>query len=136
MSPLKHSKSFAARMGRWSADHWKTAVVGWLAFVVLSVFVGAQIGTTQIDKNDATVGESHKADRIIADAGFSLDADGNTTAEQGEMVLVQAKQLPPQDAAFRAVVADAITSLNKHPQVTNLRSPLTPSHADLISKDG
>ena len=48
MSPLKHSKSFAARMGRWSANHWKTAVFGWLAFVVLSVFVGMQVGTKQI----------------------------------------------------------------------------------------
>ena len=26
MSPLKQSKNFAARMGRWSASHWKTAV--------------------------------------------------------------------------------------------------------------
>ena len=31
MTPLKHSKSFAARVGRWSANHWKTAVAGWLA---------------------------------------------------------------------------------------------------------
>ncbi len=37
MSPLKHSKSFAARMGRWSANHWKTAVAGWLLFVAASV---------------------------------------------------------------------------------------------------
>ncbi len=26
--------NLAARMGRWSADHWKTATFGWLAFVV------------------------------------------------------------------------------------------------------
>ena len=33
MSPLKQSKNIAARMGRWSASHWKTATFGWLAFV-------------------------------------------------------------------------------------------------------
>ncbi len=33
MSPLKRSNNIAARMGRWSASHWKTAVFGWLAFV-------------------------------------------------------------------------------------------------------
>ena len=26
MSPLKHSTNLAARMGRWSARHWKTAI--------------------------------------------------------------------------------------------------------------
>ena len=40
MSPLKQSNSIAARMGRWSASHWKTAVFGWLAFVVVVVVVG------------------------------------------------------------------------------------------------
>ena len=40
MSPLKKSNNIAARMGRWSASHWKTAVFGWLAFVVVAVAVG------------------------------------------------------------------------------------------------
>ena len=40
MSPLKRSNNVAARMGRWSANHWKTAVFGWLAFVVASVVIG------------------------------------------------------------------------------------------------
>ena len=61
MSPLKRSKSLAARMGRWSATHWKTAVFGWLAFVVASVFLGIQLGTTFIDERDANVGESRAA---------------------------------------------------------------------------
>ena len=64
MSPLKHSKSLAARMGRWSASHWKTAVFGWLAFVVaLGRSLGIQLGTTFIDERDANVGESRTADR-------------------------------------------------------------------------
>ena len=43
MSPLKHSNNLAARMGRWSANHWKTAVFGWLAFVIASVFIGGLV---------------------------------------------------------------------------------------------
>ena len=31
MSPMKRSTNVAARMGRWSARHWKTAIFGWLA---------------------------------------------------------------------------------------------------------
>ena len=40
MSPLKSSNNIAARMGRWSASHWKTAVFGWLAFLVVAFMVG------------------------------------------------------------------------------------------------
>ena len=45
MSPLKSSNNIAARMGRWSASHWKTAVFGWLAFVVAAVFIGGMVAT-------------------------------------------------------------------------------------------
>ena len=34
MSPFEKSNNLAARMGRWSAGHRKTAIFGWLAFVV------------------------------------------------------------------------------------------------------
>ncbi len=44
MSPLKRSNNFAARMGRWSANHRKTAIFGWLAFVIAAVFIGGALG--------------------------------------------------------------------------------------------
>ena len=61
MSPLKHSNNFAARMGRWSAGHWKTAVFGWLAFVVASVYIGGAVGTKYLEDNDLAVGEAGPA---------------------------------------------------------------------------
>ena len=48
MSPAPpHSKSrnLAARMGRWSAAHWKTATFGWLAIVVVAFGIGGMVGT-------------------------------------------------------------------------------------------
>ncbi len=136
MSPLKHSKNLAARMGRWSAGHWKTAVFGWLAFVVVAAFLGMQIGTKSIDQNDANVGQSRAADRIINDAGFNLDKNGENIKVQGEMVLVQSKTLSAKDPAFKAVIKDVERTLARFPQVRELRSPLAPGEADLISKDG
>ncbi len=136
MSPLKHSKNLAARMGRWSAGHWKTAVFGWLAFVVVAAFLGMQIGTKSIDQNDANVGQSRAADRIINDAGFNLDKNGENIKVQGEMVLVQSKTLSAKDPAFKAVIKDVEKTLARFPQVRELRSPLAPGEADLISKDG
>ncbi|HET9287600.1 MAG TPA: MMPL family transporter [Gaiella sp.] len=136
MSPLKQSRSFAARMGGWSASHWKTAVFGWLAFVVVSVFVSMQLGTTFIDQNEANVGESRKADQIIDRAGFNVDANGETIEEQGEMVLLQSKTLTVQDPAFRAAIQDAVRTVRSFPEAQKLKSPLAVAHPDLVSQDG
>src|SRR5205823_1271185 len=35
MSLARQNSNLAARMGRWSAAHWKTATFGWLALVVV-----------------------------------------------------------------------------------------------------
>jgi len=136
MSPLKHSKSFAARMGRWSAGHWKTAVFGWLAFVFVSVFLSMQLGTQQIDPLEANVGESRAADRIIDDAGFNLDDKGEKLEEQAEMVLLQSPTLTASDPAFRAAIVDAEKTVGAFSEVRDLESPLDAEHRDLVSKDG
>ena len=135
MSPLKHSQSIAARMGRWSAAHRKTAMLGWLAFVIVSFALGAMSGTKQIDQNDVNVGESRTADRIIDDAGFTVDANGETVEEVSEMVLIQSKTLDVKDPAFRAAVTDAERTLATYPQVTKLKSPLGAGSAGLVSED-
>ena len=40
MASKPHHFNLAARMGRWSAAHWKTATFGWLAFVVVAFGLG------------------------------------------------------------------------------------------------
>src|SRR5207244_5852823 len=99
MSPLKRSNNIAARMGRWSASHWKTAVFGWLAFVVAAVFLGNFVGTKNIETADANVGQAHKADQILKHAFPQVDP-------QTELVLVQSSSKTVQDPAFRATVKD------------------------------
>ena len=39
------SRNLAARAGRWSAHHRKKAIFGWLAFVIVAVFIGGSVGT-------------------------------------------------------------------------------------------
>src|SRR5438105_8701563 len=129
MSPLKHSNNLAARMGRWSANHWKTAVFGWLAFVVAALVIGNVVGTKHIDQQDSNVGQAHKADRILKDAGFQFDP-------QTEIVLVQSKALTIRDAAFASTVKDVVPAVKPSSTIKNLRSPLDPAHADQVSKDG
>ena len=40
--------NIAARAGRWSARHRKTAIFGWLAFVIAAIFIGGAIGTKEL----------------------------------------------------------------------------------------
>jgi RND superfamily putative drug exporter len=116
-------------MGRWSASHWKTAVFGWLAFVIASVVVGMQIGTKQLSNQDANVGQAHRADQILKHAGFKADP-------QTELVVIQSSKLNAGDPAFQSVVRQTVDAVRPFPLVRNLRSPLDPGHADLVSADG
>jgi len=129
MSPLKRSNNIAARMGRWSANHWKTAVFGWLAFVVASVVLGGAIGTKYLEEDDLAVGEAATANKII-EAGFPQSPD-----EQGEIVLLQSKTLTADDPAFKAAIEDVTKTLDAYPQVRKLDSPLEAGRGDLISDD-
>ena len=66
---MQRAMNVAGRMGHWSATHWKTAVFGWLACVVLLfAFGNIALGLKQIDINDAGVGQSHRADEILKKA--------------------------------------------------------------------
>ena len=72
MTSKPHHSNLAARMGRWSAAHWKKATFGWLAFVVLAFGLGGLVGTKNIDTN-AGAGQSGRVDKIL-DAGFKQPA--------------------------------------------------------------
>ena len=128
MSPLKRSNNIAARMGRWSASHWKTAVFGWLAFVVAAVAIGGQVGTKNIKTEDVNSGQSHKADQILK-KGFP---QSNPLTE---IVLVQSSTRTLDDPAFRATVDDVVGAVEGNPATKNFKSPLDRGNGDQISKD-
>ena len=69
------SNNIAARMGRWSASHWKTAVLAWLVFVVAAFATSIFFPLQLIQQKDAGVGESAKANKIL-DKSFDLDQTG------------------------------------------------------------
>ena len=119
-------RNLAARAGRWSASHWKTATFGWLAFVVAAVLIGGAVGTKQLGANDGVPGESGRAEQILKD-DFEQPA--------GELVLVQSSRLTTQSQAFTAAIGDIERRLGAVSIVTNIRSPLDPAHADQVSRD-
>jgi RND superfamily putative drug exporter len=128
MSRLDPSENLAARMGRWSARHWKTAVFGWLAFVVVAFSLGQVAGTVLLADSDAVGGESGRAEAALARAGFEEPAN--------ELVLVQSESSTIADPAFRSALADVVERVRAFPQVENVRSPLDAGRDAQISGDG
>jgi uncharacterized membrane protein YdfJ with MMPL/SSD domain len=116
----------AARAGRWSAAHWKTATFGWLAFVIAAIVIGGAVGTKQLDDDDAVPGESGRMEQILED---------NFKRPAGETVLIQSRTLRTDSPAFEAAVEDVTRRVSSIPVVTNVRSPLEPANADQIAAD-
>jgi len=127
MSTATQNRNIAARMGRWSARHRKTAIFGWLAFVVVAFVLGTMTGQKTIDPATAGPGESGRMDKIL-DAGFKQPA--------GESVLIQSDSLTTDDPAFRSAVEDVVGTVSRLDVVTNVRSPLDSANQGQISKDG
>jgi uncharacterized membrane protein YdfJ with MMPL/SSD domain len=117
-------RNLAARMGGWSAAHWKTATFGWLAFVVVAFQLGSVVGVKNIDPNTSGPGQSGRMDRIL-DAGFKLPAN--------ESVLVQSRSLQVGAPAFDSAVSDVVARVSKLKAVQNVTSPLDPGRAGQIA---
>ena len=106
------NRNIAARMGRWSASHWKTATFGWLAFVVVAFALSSMVGIKSPDPNETGPGQSGRMDKIL-DAGFKQPA--------GESVLIQSRSLRVSDPAFAAAIRDVVARVSTVGVVQNVR---------------
>jgi RND superfamily putative drug exporter len=104
--------NIAARAGRWSAAHWKSATFGWLALVTAAVAVGAFVGTRPLSDAESSQGETAHAERILAAAGFDNSA--------AEAVLVQARRGP----APRPAANDVAAMLRARSDVKKVKAPV------------
>ena len=89
-TPRSQSNSnLAARVGRWSVQHRRKAILGWLAFVFVAVAIGFNVVPQKnIEPMEGMPGESGKAGQLLADAYPDKAA---------EQVLVQSKDLQAGD---------------------------------------
>ena len=120
--------NLAARAGRWSAQHRRKAILGWLAFVFIAFFVGGAIGQRMLSDVEMGNGESQRADRAVEVADFPEYAE--------EQVLVQGRLGVHGDPALRAAVADVSRRLAAVPHVFDIESPLKIGNDRQIARDG
>jgi putative drug exporter of the RND superfamily len=124
----RQHRNIAGTLARWSARHRATAILGWLAFVVVVTVAGSSIGTTMLKDSEIGSGDSRKAEQIIENAGFP--------DRVGELVLIQGEQgQTADDPDFRQAVADVAGAVEGTGGVKNIVSPYDPDSGGAISAD-
>ena len=113
---MKKSHNLAARAAHWSAEHRKTAIFGWLAFVVVAVLLGNAVGKNEIHGPDQFSGEAGRAEQTLYDSGLRPNT---------EHVLIQSNELEVGDPEFDAAIQQATRQLSQTQYVRNVMSPLT-----------
>ncbi|MDP1848565.1 MAG: MMPL family transporter [Solirubrobacteraceae bacterium] len=124
---MQPSRNLAGRAGRWSATHRKTAILGWITFVVLAFMVGGKIGTNTLTDEQSGVGESGTAERIVA---------GAYPKGHDELVLFQSANGRYTDPAFRSAVDDVSRRLRAIEGVTAVSEPYGDDRRGAVSRGG
>ncbi|MFG2646577.1 MMPL family transporter [Streptomyces sp. NPDC048436] len=104
--------NLAARLGVWSAHHRKTAILGWLLFVVLATTIGGASGMVTASDEEMEVGDSARAAVILKDAGVVEPA--------GELVMVSSKT----PDGWRDAASDLSKALTATGETRAIQAPL------------
>ena len=121
--------NLAGRAGRWSAEHRRKALFGWLVFAVAAMVLGGAVGHVQMKDSEVASGEAATALRMLERAGLTQPAS--------EYVLIQSRRYDASDPAFVSTIASVVQTLALQPNVTNLQSPMfKQGGGGQISRDG
>jgi uncharacterized membrane protein YdfJ with MMPL/SSD domain len=125
---MQSPRNIAARAGRWSAHNRKKAIVGWLTFVIVAVFIGGSVGTKTLSDNDYQIGESGRADAAVSD---------HFPDKESESVLIQSQNgARSDDPEFRQTVQTVVAELKDTRHVRNVESPYAEGSQGTLSEDG
>ena len=111
--------SLAHRTARWCALHPWRAILGWIAFVALAVGLAAMIPTQETTDADYRLGESGRADAMVAAAGFDEPDTEHVliTAKHGQ------KNATLDQAAAREAAAALVADMGKLSVVDEVAEP-------------
>ncbi len=124
-----NDRNIAARAGRWSATHPKTAILGWFVFVALALVIGGKVGTHNIPDYQNYSGESAKAELAVHDHFKAAPA--------GENVILEAEGAKFGDPRFDAGIRQVAEDLAAAKNVENVQSPFSRAGPDgFVSEDG
>ncbi len=107
--------SLAHRTARWCALHPWRAILGWVAFVAFAVGLATMIPTHETTDADYRLGESGRADAMVASAGFK---DPDT-----EQVLITAKSGDLDTQAAEQAAGAVVTGMKPLSGVDEVAEP-------------
>jgi RND superfamily putative drug exporter len=117
-------QNLAGRAGRWSAEHWRKALFGWLVFAAVAMILGSAVGHVQMKDSEVAT-----AIGMLEHAGLTQPATEN--------VLVQSRRYDASSPLFVSTVAAVVQTLALQPDVTNLQNPMfKQGGGGQISSDG
>jgi uncharacterized membrane protein YdfJ with MMPL/SSD domain len=121
--------NLAGRAGRWSAEHWKTALFGWLVFAVVAMALGSVIGHVQMKDSQGASGETAQALRMLEQANFRQPAVEN--------VLIQSRKYDIDSPVMQSAVGGVVQDLAVQKDVTDIQDPRAViGGGGRISRDG
>ena len=118
----------AGRAGRWSAAHRKTAIWGWIAFVVAAIALGGALGTKTLADSQTGVGESGRP-TLTLESGFPQRRPSRSWSSR-------AAANRPTGRRSRQAVGAVEARLRKLPFVRDLTGPYEEGADGQISADG
>jgi RND superfamily putative drug exporter len=118
--------NLAARMARWSAQHRKKAIFGWLAFAIVLFAISMVFPMKKIVSETSGPGESGRADTILYE-DFKQPA--------GESVLIESRSLTADAPEFKAAVRSLINGVSTLDAVANVESPYDADNQGQIASD-
>ena len=128
-SKSQSNHNLAARVGRWSVQHRRKAILGWLAFVFVALVVGFNmVPQKNLEPSEGMPGETGKASQVLKD-GYPKQQE-----QSGEQVLIQSKSLKTSDGEFKSAVADVTQRLEGTKGVSEVVGPYK-AGSEGISKD-
>jgi putative drug exporter of the RND superfamily len=112
------------KAARWSAEHPWRAILGWIAFVAIAVGLAVAVPTHEATDADYRIGESGRADAMIADAHLAQPDIENIliTARSGALDAGQARRAA--DAVVSGTTAADGVSRVADPQWSKDRTAL------------
>lgn len=124
-----NDRNVAARAGRWSATHPKTAIFGWFVFVALALVIGGQVEQKSIPDHENFNGSSARAELAIHDHFPQSSATEN--------VVVKGDGVKYGDPKFDDAVRQIANELEVTKNVDDVQSPFSRAGpAGYVSADG
>lgn len=124
-----NNRNVAAKAGRWSATHPKTAIAGWFVFVAIALIAGGKLGTKNIPDYKNFSGESARAELAI---------HGHFKADPAvENIVIEQPGAKYGEPVFDENVKQVIARTAKLKNVEAVQSPYTRAGpAGFVSADG